>query len=409
MCGCPMGNGTDAAGSLGVELVALLVAGSLSGAGVVMLIGMTGLLILWLEDRRIAGHLKAVEQLLRRRAVSGMPRSLQQRRTELLDRLAAYTRRGVYPRNDSDKLLVPVFVDADGRECAVGHLMGGYNHFVGEISGSHNLAKIEAISHPAVGSWQGESGLDLSELALIQPQYTSAASVATGALPGVIVVLAGIVGAWVSHAVRRTRFRLAEATPNLAVMISAVVAAVAGWWLMGESLWAWGLPGLEGGSYFGALRDVAYDVVVGLIWVLGAVGIGFGLATAARYIIPMVTSWKGSLASSGSISLVQRGTSLLTTACLTIIGPVVWAFAVISVTHYLWPRGICGTGRGLRSQWLPLPHRQCILDGQVVAASYADTLFVVIALAPIVWVVARALIRTRSASSLKAASHGNTR
>lgn len=122
-----------------------------------MLSGVTGSLILWLEDRRIAAHLNAVERLLRRRAVSGISRSLQRRRTALLDRLAGYTQRGVFPRNHSDRLSIPVFVDADGRECAVAHLMGRDDDLAGEISGSYNLARIAEIPHPALGRWQRES------------------------------------------------------------------------------------------------------------------------------------------------------------------------------------------------------------------------------------------------------------
>lgn len=223
------------------------------------------------------------------------------------------------------------------------------------------------------------------------------------------MVLAGIIGAWVSHSVRRTRFRLADTTPNLAVLISAVVVALAGWWLIGEALWAWGLPDLEAGSYSGALRDVAYGMVVSLILVAGIVGIGFGLATAIRRIIFLVTSWKGSVAGGKPIRFVQRGTSLLTTACLTIIGPVVWAFAVTGITHGLWPRGVCASGLGLRSQWLPLPHRQCFLDGQVVSTSYADTLFVALALAPVVWVIARTLIRVQRQPHLESTRQHPTR
>ena len=370
--------------------------------------GMGSVLAFRLDDRRIGAHLRAVERVLRRRDTSVMAPSLQRRRAEMLDRLADYTRRGAFPRNRSGRLLSPVFVDSDGRECAVAHLIGSDVDLVAEISGSHNLATIRELPHPALGRWQRESGLSVGELALIQPQYVDAASVAMSAVPGMLALLAGIVGARISHAGRVLRFRLTEPTPNLGVLISAMVAAIAGWWLAAQGRRAWALPDVGETPMFGAWRDVAYEIVVWMLIAAGVVGVIFGLATVLRR-IASVSSSRSLVADSNLVGSLQHRTIQLITACLAIIGPLVWAFAVTTIAQLLPQSVFCATGRALRSQWLPIPHRQCLLDGQVVTTSYADTLLVALAIAPIAWVVARALIQAKPPSSLEAASHNTTR
>lgn len=375
-----------------------------------MLIGMSRSLVFRLEDRRIAAHLRAVERLLRRRDTSGMASSLQRRRTEMLDRLADYRRRAVFPRNHSGRLLSPIFVDSDIRECAVAHLIGRDVDLVDEISGSHNLARIREMPHPALGRWQRESGLDVGELALIQPAYPeSATTVAFAAVPGVVVFLVGMLGAWLSHGLRRLRFRLADISPSNRVAVFAVLTALAGLWLIGEARHAWGLPVAEAGSYAMVYvwRDVAYGVVVWALMALGVVGVVFGLATLLRRIIA-ATSWRVSVGNSSLFVRLERGAFLLTAACLAMVGPLVWAWTVITVTQVLSHGRLCGSGRVLLSQWLPLPHTRCLLDGQIVATSYADSAFVALALAPIVWLVARRILRARSQPS-PITSHHPTR
>lgn len=365
--------------------------------------GMIGSLALWLEDRRIASHLRAVERLLRSGDTSGMSRSLKQRRAEMLDRLAGYIQREIFPRNRSGSLLTPVFVDPEGRECAVGHLIGRETKLVSEISRSHNLTRIREMPHPGLDRWQRESGLELDELALIQPGYPQTAlSVAMGAVPGVMVLLVGVFGAWVSHGLRRIRFRLAGGLPNNGVVALSVLAALAGWWLIGRARGAWALPGPEAGSYAWvyAWRDVAFDVMVWVLMAFGVVGVVFGLATVLRRIISSGRLFKGSPGSNSLVESLERGTTVFTRACLALVGPLVWAWGVIIVTQLLFADRLCSSGRAILSQWLPLPHTRCVLDGQVVATSYADTLFVLLALAPLVWVVTRFLTRVQSSRSL---------
>lgn len=371
-----------------------------------MLIGMSRSLVFRLEDRRIAGHLRAVERLLRDRDTSGMPPELRGRRTEMLDRLAGYIRRGVYPRNSSSSFLTPVFVDSEGRNCAVAHLMSESVDSVGQISSTHNLARIREIPDPTLASWEARSGLDLDELALVQPQYANALNLALGAIPGMLVVMVGIAGACVSHAVRRVRFRFADTTPGPVVLVFAVVAAMAGWWLVGEARGAWALPDI-GGSYSGALRDVAYGMVVWVLMAAGMVGVAFGSATVLRRVVASMSSWKSPVVEGDLVGFLGRGASMVIGACLAMIGPLVWAWAVTAVTQMISPDGICAGGRALGSQWLPLPHRRCLIDGQLSDSSYAETLFVVLALAPVVWVVARFLVRVaQPRHSSPGARHG---
>jgi len=265
------------------------------------------------------------------------------------------------------------------------------------------------MPHPDLGRWQRESGLDIDELALIQPQYVDAGYVAMASVPGMLALLAGIVGARISHAVRRLRFRFADTTPSLVGLIFAMVTAIAGWWLVAQARWAMGLPDVADGNLLGgALRDAAYGMVVWLVMAAGALGVVFGLAMVLRR-VASVSTWRSRFSGSNLDGLLNRGTSQLIRSCLAIISPLVWAYVVTTIAQSLPPSVFCAVGRPLRSQWLPLPHRECLLEGQVVATSYADALFMALALAPIVWVIARAVIRVQPLSRPEAASRNITR
>jgi hypothetical protein len=77
-----------------------------------------------LDRERIRTHLSEVERLLRARDVNGLSPELRHARARNLDELHAYWMRGVFPRNhDFPEHRVPYFIDAEGRACAVGHLM----------------------------------------------------------------------------------------------------------------------------------------------------------------------------------------------------------------------------------------------------------------------------------------------
>ncbi|WP_410784675.1 hypothetical protein [Kribbella sp. C-35] len=122
----------------------------------------------WLIDLPTRIHLWSAEFQIRHRS------SADPERLRNLDVLRAYRKSRAFPRNDTGLRSTPYFVDADGRHCAVGHLMreSGEHDAVRRIAATANLARIDEMD-PADLAWAGRSGLSQRELARIQPQYAS--------------------------------------------------------------------------------------------------------------------------------------------------------------------------------------------------------------------------------------------
>ncbi len=125
------------------------------------------------ETLRTHVHLEDVRTALGFRA-STTP-ALEERRAELLAYLDEYIAVGTTPKNEHLPWRTPVFIDDDGRVCAVGYL----------IERSAGRALAERIAHeqryeyheeiaadmPEVADWIAGSGFTLDELASIQPGY----------------------------------------------------------------------------------------------------------------------------------------------------------------------------------------------------------------------------------------------
>ena len=128
-----------------------------------------------LEDWRLRQHFKRVESILRRRDTSHLPEALQKAREAQLERLHDYAQRSVFPRNESQTLYTPCFIDDKGRECAVAHLLmeSEQNELVQTIIQKANYAYVPQMRFPELAQWADESGLTKDEVALIQPGYWS--------------------------------------------------------------------------------------------------------------------------------------------------------------------------------------------------------------------------------------------
>jgi hypothetical protein len=130
---------------------------------------------LWLklDDWRVRQHFKRVEAILRSRDVSHLPASLQRARGDYLDQLHAYAARGVFPRNHECPIYAPCFIDRDGRECAVAHLVmfSGHTELAYNIAAVANYAYVPQMIFPELDEWAAQTGLSREELALIQPGY----------------------------------------------------------------------------------------------------------------------------------------------------------------------------------------------------------------------------------------------
>lgn len=83
--------------------------------------------------------------------------------------------------------LSPVFIDEQGRSCAVAYLMieSGAQVLAEGVAELENLAYVPEIIAPGVAQWIEGSGLDVEECAMIQPSY------GCGPAPFCIVGVAG--------------------------------------------------------------------------------------------------------------------------------------------------------------------------------------------------------------------------
>jgi hypothetical protein len=125
------------------------------------------------ENWRLSRHFKRVETILNKRDISHLSPTLQQTRKQYLDRLHDYAVRGIFPRNYKRLPYSPCFIDHDGRECAVAHLVlvAGQTKLANEITTAANYAYVPQMTFPELDNWAAQSGLTKEELALIQPGY----------------------------------------------------------------------------------------------------------------------------------------------------------------------------------------------------------------------------------------------
>ncbi|MBD2045503.1 DUF928 domain-containing protein [Coleofasciculus sp. FACHB-64] len=127
-----------------------------------------------IEDIRIRRHLRSVEHQLRTISSKIKLKAINPLRLRYLDLLHEYWLSGQFPRNYSlPHQTTPCFIDRDGQVCAVAHLLiaTGYSDLASQIADQANNAYITEMTFPALDKWVAESGLTLSELALIQPVY----------------------------------------------------------------------------------------------------------------------------------------------------------------------------------------------------------------------------------------------
>jgi hypothetical protein len=126
-----------------------------------------------LDDWRVHQHFKRVERVLRARDISQLSPALQRARQRHLDQLHTYAARGILPRNHERPSYAPCFIDRDGRECAVAHLVmvSGSADLAVHIAAVDNYAYVPQINLPELDDWAAKTGLTREELALIQPGY----------------------------------------------------------------------------------------------------------------------------------------------------------------------------------------------------------------------------------------------
>jgi hypothetical protein len=108
--------------------------------------------------------------------------SLAQRRARSghLERLDAYRRRRVFPKNRRfPGRMLPHFIDESGTRCAMGHLIetSGGRDLVMFIARERNLARIaELAAIPELVAWLEANGISAEEAGRIQPEYCGTAA-----------------------------------------------------------------------------------------------------------------------------------------------------------------------------------------------------------------------------------------
>lgn len=125
-------------------------------------------------DSVVAERLADVELRLRAARTTHLSPEARTRRSTLLDALALYRKRGVFPHNHHVAGgRHPVFIDEHGAACAVAFLMiaSGNAGLAHDIAAAENFARVPEIRHPAVGVWAANHGFTVDELTAIQPAY----------------------------------------------------------------------------------------------------------------------------------------------------------------------------------------------------------------------------------------------
>jgi hypothetical protein len=128
------------------------------------------------EEFRIRVHLEYVLERLRRRSTAALSPAAREARARSLERLEAYVRRGEFPRNDGHPdARRPTFIDSRGRICAVGYLfeqdLG--REAAGAIAAGYKYAFLREMESPLLRQWAATTGLELEELEMIQPTYST--------------------------------------------------------------------------------------------------------------------------------------------------------------------------------------------------------------------------------------------
>ena len=127
------------------------------------------------EAVRMKTHLSYVRALLAQSPATAP--ALANQRQALLSFLDDYIALGITPRNLHVTHRSPVFIDDDGKICAVGYLIDrSVGRVVAEqIAAAHRYDYLEdiAAAMPEIRAWIAASGFTLTELASIQPGYTA--------------------------------------------------------------------------------------------------------------------------------------------------------------------------------------------------------------------------------------------
>ncbi|MES2639448.1 MAG: MYXO-CTERM sorting domain-containing protein [Myxococcota bacterium] len=139
-----------------------------------------------MTDSLVRAHLHNVVNTLR---AAPAPQGRADARAAALDALAAYAAAGRFPRPEGPVTprarrispprafrgagaRAPIFEDAAGTRCAVGHLLGLTRpDLVARVRDADNGVHLPELDLPELDAWAAENGLTWNELAWVQPGY----------------------------------------------------------------------------------------------------------------------------------------------------------------------------------------------------------------------------------------------
>lgn len=126
------------------------------------------------EQDLLVFHIQTLAKIFSTRSTHHLSKLQQHQRQKHLRVLKQYWQLRDCPRNYYLPYRNPVFIDHEGRYCAVGYLMlkSGQKKFCEAVQKNSNFIKIREIKSRTFAQWQAQSGLSLDELAWIQPYYT---------------------------------------------------------------------------------------------------------------------------------------------------------------------------------------------------------------------------------------------
>lgn len=131
------------------------------------------------EVARVHAHLTRVEHELRLSTPSSLTPAQREGREQVLQLLRRYAEAEQYPINTVSTSMTPIFVDPEGRRCAMAAILEGTGSttLVARVAGQNNLAYVEELAaDPELSAWLEAHGLSVVEAARVQPTYASVRS-----------------------------------------------------------------------------------------------------------------------------------------------------------------------------------------------------------------------------------------
>ncbi|TAG91463.1 MAG: hypothetical protein EAZ20_03285 [Bacteroidetes bacterium] len=125
------------------------------------------------EQDLLVFHIQTLEKIFTEKNTNDLSKSQLIQRKKHLEVLNEYWKRRNCPKNYYLPYRNPVFIDHEGRYCAVAYLMlkSGKEKFCKDVQKNNNFIYIRAIQNDEFSNWQKQSGLSIDELAWIQPGY----------------------------------------------------------------------------------------------------------------------------------------------------------------------------------------------------------------------------------------------